>query len=157
MQCIRLHWRRSVQGESRWLFFLCPTGSGQTESSGRYTFQPDPSGGAFSDGRDNAQTSAPCCHGQANHCFRPDKCARNHRGRMVRILWRELCPELSVRLHLINLPYPKFAIFKIGTSAQRIFNLGLRQNKSGGRFFALRLVDGFNLFGFGGNSHIEET
>ena len=49
------------------------------------------------------------------------------------------------------------AIFKIGTSPQRIFNLGLRQNKSGGRFFALRLVDGFNLFGFGGNSHIEET
>ena len=67
------------------------------------------------------------------------------------------CPELSVRLHLINLPYPKFAIFKIGTSPQRIFNLGLRQNKSGGRFFALRLVDGFNLLGFGGNVGIEET
>ena len=67
------------------------------------------------------------------------------------------CPKLSVRLHLINLPYPKFTIFKIGTSPQRIFNLGLRQNKSGGRFIALRLVDGFNLFSFGGNVCIEET
>ena len=83
MQCIRLHWRRSVQGESRWLFFLCPTGSGQTESSGQYIFRPDPSGEALSDGRDNAQTLDPCCHGQANHCFRPDKCVKNRRGHTV--------------------------------------------------------------------------
>ena len=67
------------------------------------------------------------------------------------------CPELSVRLHLINMPYTKFAIFKIGTSPQRIFNLGLRQNKSGGRFFALRSVDMFNLLGFGGDDSIQKT
>ena len=92
MQCIRLHWRRSVQGESRWLFFLCPTGSGQTESSGQYIFRPDPSGEALSDGRDNAQTSDPCCHGQANHYFRPDRCANIHRDRAVHILWQALLP-----------------------------------------------------------------
>ena len=47
---------------------------------------------------------------------------------------------------------------KTGTMlAQFILNFSLRQNKSGGRFFALRLVDGFNLFGFGGNVGIEET
>ena len=92
MQCIRLHWRRSVQGESRWLFFLCPTGSGQTESSGQYIFRPDPSGEALSDGRDNAQTSDHCCHGQANHCFRPDKCVKNRRGHTVHIRWQELLP-----------------------------------------------------------------
>ena len=49
-------------------------------------------------------------------------------------------------------------ILKTGTMlAQFILNFSLRQNKSGGRFFALRLVDGFNLFGFGGNVGIEET
>ena len=31
------------------------------------------------------------------------------------------------------------------------------QNKSGGRFLALRLVDFFNLLGFGGDVGIEET
>ena len=83
---------------------------------------------------------------------------RGTAGAMRCIFFRKcFCPEFSVRLQLINFPYPKFAAFNIGTSPQRIFNLRLRQNKSGGRFFALRLVDGFNLFGFGGNSHIEET
>ena len=67
------------------------------------------------------------------------------------------CPELSVRLQLINFPYPKFAAFNIGASPQRIFNLRLRQNKSGGRFFALRLVDFFNLLDFGGDVGIKET
>ena len=35
------------------------------------------------------------------------------------------CPEFSVRLELINFPYPKFAVFKVGTSPQRIFNVSL--------------------------------
>ena len=68
-----------------------------------------------------------------------------------------LCPEFSVRLELINFPDPKFAVFKVRTSPQRIFNVSLWQRESEGRFFALRLVDGFNLFGFGGNMVIEET
>lgn len=40
---------------------------------------------------------------------------------------------------------------------QLVLNFSLRQNKSGGRFFALRLVDFFNLLDFGGNVGIEET
>ena len=40
---------------------------------------------------------------------------------------------------------------------QFVFDFSLRQNKSGGRFFALRLVDFFNLLDFGGNVGIEET
>jgi len=40
---------------------------------------------------------------------------------------------------------------------QFVFDFSLRQNKSGGRFFALRLVDGFNLLGFGRDVGIEET
>ena len=67
------------------------------------------------------------------------------------------CPEFSVRLQLINFPYPKFAAFNIGTSPQRIFNLRLRQNKSGGRFFALRSVNLFDLLGFGGEDSIQKT
>ena len=40
---------------------------------------------------------------------------------------------------------------------QLVLNFSLRQNKSGGRFFALRSVDFFNLLGFGGDVGIEET
>ena len=40
---------------------------------------------------------------------------------------------------------------------QFVFDLSLRQNKIGGRFFALRLVDGFDLLGFGRDVGIEET
>ena len=40
---------------------------------------------------------------------------------------------------------------------QFVLNFSLRQNKSGGRFFALRSVDGFNLLGFGGDVGIEKT
>ena len=66
--------------------------------------------------------------------------------------------EFAVRLCLIQFDDPPLAILHTGAMlAQFILNLRLRQNKSGGRFFALRLVDGFNLFGFGGNVGIEET
>ena len=70
---------------------------------------------------------------------------------------KSFCPEFSVRLQLIDFPNPKFTALKVRTSPQRIFDFCLRQNKSGGRFLALRSVDGFNLFGFGGNVGIEET
>ena len=36
--------------------------------------------------------SVPCCRGQANHCFRPDRCANIHRDRAVHILWQALLP-----------------------------------------------------------------
>ena len=83
---------------------------------------------------------------------------RGAAGSVWGVFFRQsFCPEFSVRLQLINFPYPKFAAFNIGTSPQRIFNLRLRQNKSGGRFFALRLVDFFNLLGFRRDGGIEET
>ena len=66
--------------------------------------------------------------------------------------------EFAVGLCLVQFNDSLLAILKTGTMlAQFILNFSLRQNKSGGRFFALRLVDGFNLFGFGGNVGIEET
>ena len=38
---------------------------------------------------------------------------------------KSFCPEFSVRLELINFPDAKFAVFKVRTSPQRIFDLGL--------------------------------
>ena len=66
--------------------------------------------------------------------------------------------EFSVRLCLIQLDDPLLAILKTGTMlAQFVFNFSLRQNKSGGRFFALRLVDMLDLLGFGGDDGIQKT
>ena len=41
--------------------------------------------------------------------------------------------------------------------AQFVLNFSLRQNKSGGRFFALRSVNMFDLLGFGGDGGIQKT
>ena len=66
--------------------------------------------------------------------------------------------EFAVRLCLVQFDDPLLAILKTGTMlAQFILNLGLRQNKSGGRFFALRSVDMFDLLGFGRNGGIQKT
>ena len=66
--------------------------------------------------------------------------------------------EFAVRLGLVQRHNALLAARKSRTVlTQLVLNFSLRQNKSGGRFFALRLVDGFNLFGFGGNVGIEET
>ena len=66
--------------------------------------------------------------------------------------------EIAVWLGLVQCHNALLAILKSRTMlAQFVFDLSLRQNKSGGRFFALRLVDGFNLLGFGRNVGIEET
>ena len=66
--------------------------------------------------------------------------------------------EFAVRLGLVQRHNALLAARKSRTVlTQFVFNFSLRQNKSGGRFFALRSVDGFNLFGFGGNVCIEET
>ena len=61
-------------------------------------------------------------------------------------------------LCLVQFDDPLLAILKTGTMlAQFILNFSLRQNKSGGRFFALRSVDMFNLLGFGGDDGIQKT
>ena len=66
--------------------------------------------------------------------------------------------EFAVRLCLIQFDDPLLAILKTGTMlAQFVFNFSLRQNKSGGRFFALRSVDMFNLLGFGGDDGVQKT
>jgi len=38
---------------------------------------------------------------------------------------KSFCPEFSVRLELINFPDAKFAVFKVRTSPQRVFDLSL--------------------------------
>ena len=66
--------------------------------------------------------------------------------------------EFAVRLCLVQFDDPLLAILKTGTMlAQFILNFSLRQNKSGGRFFALRSVDMFDLLGFGRNGGIQKT
>ncbi len=66
--------------------------------------------------------------------------------------------EFAVRLGLVQCHNALFTAHKSRTMlTQFVFDFSLRQNKSGGRFFALRLVDGFNLLGFGGDVGIEET
>ena len=73
-------------------------------------------------------------------------------------LCQSLSTEIAVWLGLVQCHNALFATRKPRTMlTQFVFDFSLRQNKSGGRFFALRLVDGFNLLGFGGDVGIEET
>ena len=66
--------------------------------------------------------------------------------------------EFAVRLRLVQFDDPLLAILKTGTMlAQFILNFSLRQNKSGGRFFALRSVNMFDLLGFDGDDGIQKT
>ena len=74
------------------------------------------------------------------------------------LLCQSLGTEAAVRLGLVQCHNALFTAHKSRTVlAQFVLNFRLRQNKSGGRFFALRLVDFFNLLGFGGDVGIEET
>ena len=74
------------------------------------------------------------------------------------LLCQRFGAEFAVGLCLVQFDDPLLAILKTGTMlAQFILNFSLRQNKSGGRFFALRSVDMFNLLGFGRDVGIEET
>jgi len=66
--------------------------------------------------------------------------------------------EFSVRLGLVQFHNALLATCKPRTMlAQFALNFCLRQNKSGGRFFALRSVDFFDLLGFGGDVRIQKT
>ena len=66
--------------------------------------------------------------------------------------------EIAVGLGLVQCHNTLLATLKPGAVlTQFVFNFSLRQNKSGGRFFALRLVDFSNLFSFGRDVGIEET
>ena len=66
--------------------------------------------------------------------------------------------EFSVRLGLVQCHNALLATCKPRTMlTQFVLNFCLRQNKSGGRFFALRSVDFFDLLGFGGDVRIQKT
>ena len=66
--------------------------------------------------------------------------------------------KIAVRLGLVQCHNALFTASKPRTVlAQFVFNFGLRQNKSGGRFFALRSVYLFNLLGFGGEDGIQKA
>ena len=74
------------------------------------------------------------------------------------LLCQSLGTEAAVRLGLVQCHNALFTAHKSRTVlTQFVFDLRLRQNKSGGRFFALRSVDFFNLLDFGGDVGIEET
>ena len=65
--------------------------------------------------------------------------------------------EFSVGLNLIQLGDTLLAVLKVGTLLQFMLDFSLRQNKSGGRFLALRSVDILDLFCFGGEDSIQKT
>ena len=75
------------------------------------------------------------------------------------VLFRQcFSAEFAVGLGLVQCHNALLTACKSGTMlAQFILNFSLRQNKSGGRFFALRSVDMFNLLGFGGDNGIQKT
>ena len=66
--------------------------------------------------------------------------------------------EFAVRLGLVQRHNALLAARKSRTVlTQFVLDFSLRQNKSGGRFFALRSVDFFNLLGFGRDVGIQKT
>ena len=74
------------------------------------------------------------------------------------LLCQRFGTEVVVRLGLVQNHNTLFTTCKSRTvPPQFVLNFSLRQNKSGGRFFALRSVDFFNLLDFGGDVGIEET
>ena len=73
-------------------------------------------------------------------------------------LCQRLGTEVAVRLGLVQCHNTLLAARKSRTVlTQFVFNFSLRQNKSGGRFLALRSVDFFDLLGFGGEDGIQKT
>ena len=74
------------------------------------------------------------------------------------LLCQRFGTEIAVGLGLVQCHNALFTTRKPRTMlAQFVFDLRLRQNKSGGRFFALRSVYLFNLLGFGRDVGIKET
>ena len=74
------------------------------------------------------------------------------------LLCQRFGAEVAVRLALVQCHNALLAAHKSRTVlTQFVLNFSLRQNKSGGRFFALCLVDLFNLLGFSRDMGIKET
>jgi len=74
------------------------------------------------------------------------------------LLCQRLGTEFSVRLGLVQYHNALLATCKPRTMlTQFVLDFSLRQNKSGGRFLALRSVNLLNLLGFGGKDGIQKT
>lgn len=74
------------------------------------------------------------------------------------LLCQRLGTEFSVRLGLVQCHNALLATCKPRTMlTQFVLDFSLRQNKSGGRFLALRSVDVLNLFCFGRDGGIQKT
>ena len=74
------------------------------------------------------------------------------------LLCQRLGTEFSVRLGLVQCHNALLATCKPRTMlTQFVLDFSLRQNKSGGRFLALRSVNLLNLLGFGGKDGIQKT
>ena len=74
------------------------------------------------------------------------------------LLCQRFGTEIAVWLGLVQCHNALLATCKPRTMlTQFVLNFCLRQNKSGGRFFALRSVDFFDLLGFGGDVRIQKT
>ena len=71
---------------------------------------------------------------------------------------QRLGTEATVGLGLIQRHNALLTAHKSRTvPPQLVLDFSLRQNKSGGRFFALRSVNLFDLLGFGGEDSIQKT
>ena len=74
------------------------------------------------------------------------------------LLCQRFGAEIAVCLGLVQCHNALFTTRKPRTVlTQFVFDFSLRQNKSGGRFFALRSVDFFNLLGFRRDGNIQKT
>ena len=74
------------------------------------------------------------------------------------LLCQRFGAEVAVSLGLVQCHNTLLAAHKSRTVlTQFVFDFSLRQNKSGGRFFALRSVNLFDLLGFGGEDSIQKT
>ena len=74
------------------------------------------------------------------------------------LLCQRFGAEVAVSLGLVQCHNALLAAHKSRTVlTQFVFDFSLRQNKSGGRFFALRSVNLFDLLGFGGEDSIQKT
>ncbi|RJV98841.1 hypothetical protein DW937_03815 [Faecalibacterium sp. AM43-5AT] len=74
------------------------------------------------------------------------------------LLCQRFGTEFPIRLGLVQCHNALFAAHKSRTVlTQFVFDLNLRQNKSGGRFFALRSVNLFDLLGFRRDGSIQKT
>ena len=84
--------------------------------------------------------------GQANHCFRPDKCVKNHRDVRCYSLASAFAQEFFSQAVTDKFSKSEaYCAFKIRILPQRIFQYPLVTKQKRRAFFVLRLVDFFQF------------